>query len=141
MRIQFKFRVVIFKWLFILFLVANSKSSCAQEDFGWWVEKHNWDGVTPWNQYLTISSAFLGPNALPVPEVRNGRADRAASLQVSFDFHTSRGDETQDFCLKGVLPLFANRMSVEMDVVPLEWYEMDTLTRDIRAVRTRSGKG
>jgi hypothetical protein len=141
MRNHYQFGVVIFKWLFILFLAASPKSSVAQEDFGWWVEKHNWDGVTPWNQYLTISSAFLGPNALPVPEVRNGRVDSAASLQVSFGFHTSRGDETQDMYLRGALPLFANRMSVEMDVVPLEWYEMDTITRDVRAVRTRSGKG
>jgi hypothetical protein len=113
----------------------------AQEDFQWWVDKHHWDGITPWNQYMTISSAFMGPNALPVPEVRTGRADSIASINFSLDEFHGKGDNTQDVFLRGILPLFKNKISIEMEVVPLEWYKMDTITRDIRAVRTRSGQG
>jgi hypothetical protein len=111
------------------------------QDASWWNQIHHWDGITPWNQYMTISPAFLGPNALPVPDIKNGSVDSAMSVSISFDHYQSTGDRTQDFFIKGILPLFKNRMSVEMDVVPLEWYRMDTLTRDIRAVRTQSGKG
>lgn len=125
----------------LLISVFLSLTSSAQEDFSWWIQKHNWDGVTPWNQYMTISSAFLGPNALPVPEFKNGLVDSVSSVQISFDQILSKGDPTQDFFLKGVLPLFKNRMSIELFAVPLEWYKMDTVTRDLRAVRTRSGKG
>ena len=120
-------------------LIVTSVS--AQEDFYWWVEKHNWDGITPWNQYMTMSSAFLGPNALPVPEIKNGLVDTAASVNISFDHFIHKGDKTQDFYVKGTLPLFDNRISLDLSAVPLEWYEMDTITRDLRAVRTRSGKG
>ncbi len=125
----------------IPFALLLAFSCSAQEDFSWWVEKHNWDGVTPWNQYMTISAAFMGPNALPVPEIKNGLVDSAASVNISYDNYKSKGDKTQDFYLKGVLPLFKNRISIELHAVPIEWYEMDTITRDERAVRTKSGKG
>lgn len=126
---------------FFLILILFGKSSYAQEDFSWWVEKHNWDGVTPWNQYMTISSAYFGPNALPVPEIKNGLVDSASSVNISYDYYTSKGDKTQDFYLKGTLPLFKNRISIELNAVPIEWYKMDTITRDERAVRTKSGEG
>jgi hypothetical protein len=132
---------VFHKAVFFISLLLMNADLLAQEDFGWWVEKHHWDGITPWHQYMTMSSSFLGPNALPVPEIMNGQVDTAASLSVSFDHYSSQGDRTDDVFLKGVLPLFGNRMSVTMEVVPLEWYKMDTTTRDIRAVRTRSGEG
>lgn len=127
-------------FLFIFLIILNSNSN-AQEDFGWWVEKHNWDGVSPWHHYMTLSTSYFGPNALMVPEVENGRIDSNASLKISYDYYYSKGDQTQDFFLKAVLPLFNNRMSVGLSVVPLEFYKMDTITRDIRAARTRSGEG
>ena len=126
--------------LVLCFSLAGLNCS-AQEDFYWWGEKHNWDGVTPWNHYMTMSSAFLGPNALPVPEIKNGLVDSSASVNISFDHFIHKGDKTQDFYVKGTLPLFNNRISLDLSAVPLEWYEMDTITRDLRAVRTRSGKG
>ena len=125
----------------VIIILLNKFPCSAQEDFTWWVQKHNWDGVTPWNQYMTISSAFLGPNALPVPEIKNGLVDSSASVNISFDHFENKGDKTQDVFLKGTLPLFNNKISIDLAAVPLEWYEMDTVTRDLRAVRTRSGKG
>lgn len=140
-RTQLKRKFLQFINLCTVFILLNNFPCSAQEDFTWWVQKHNWDGVTPWNQYMTISSAFLGPNALPVPEIKNGLVDSAASVNISFDHFNSKGDKTQDVFLKGILPLFNNKISLELAAVPLEWYEMDTVTRDLRAVRTRSGKG
>ena len=126
--------------ILMLLMLFNFKCE-AQEDFTWWNEKHNWDGVTPWNQYMTISSAYMGPNALPVPEIKNGLVDSEASVNISYDYYKNTGDMTQDFYLKGTLPLFKNRISIELSAVPLEWYKMDTITRDERAVRTKSGEG
>lgn len=127
-------------FIFVFYSLITTTVS-AQEDFYWWGVKHNWDGITPWNQYMTISSAFLGPNALPVPEIKNGLVDSAASVNISFDHFIHKGDKTQDFFVKGTLPLFNNKISIDLAAVPLEWYEMDTITRDTRAVRTKSGKG
>jgi hypothetical protein len=113
----------------------------AQEDFSWWNQKHNWDGCSPWTDYLTISTSFMGPNAIPVPEMTRGMIDSAAELEVAGDYYFSRGDKTKDFYLRGYLPLFSHRMSVTLEAVPYEWFTTDTITRDARAARTRSGKG
>lgn len=126
---------------FFFLILSLPFNSFAQEDYGWWVNIHQWDGITPWNQYMTMSADFMGPNALPVPEIKTGQVDSVASLAISFDHHQGKGDRTQNIFLKGVLPLFENRMSIEMDVVPIEWFNTDTITRDRRAARTRDGKG
>jgi hypothetical protein len=120
-----------------LFLATFTKA----QDFTWWNTIHHWDGITPWNQYMTISPALMGPNALPVPELKNGLVDSSASLRIAFDHYDGKGDQTNNVFLRGILPLFLHRMSVELEVVPIEWNEMDTVTRDRRAVRTQSGKG
>lgn len=111
------------------------------EDFGWWATIHHWDGHTPWNQYMTMSASFMGPNALPVPEVTKGRIDSSAELEGAGDYHYSQGDKTVDFYTRGYLPLYDNRMAVSVDVIPYEWFETDTATRDQRAARTKNGKG
>lgn len=113
----------------------------AQEDFSWWEKIHQWDGHTPWHQYLTISPAYFGPNALPVPEFLNGRIDSSATLEIAGSYTFSKGDKTKDFYTCGMLPLFSERMAIALDVIPYEWFATDTVTRDVRAARTRSGKG
>ena len=129
------------RFIVLYFFLFSYISLHAAEDFGWWTAIHNWDGHTPWNQYLTISPAFMGPNALPVPEVTKGAIDSSAELEVAGDYHYCCGDKTIDFYTKGYLPLFNNKMSVSVDVIPYEWFKTDTATRDRRAARTRSGKG
>ncbi len=128
----------LFSCIFVL-LLSNSVE--AGEDYTWWNEIHNWDGHTSWVQYMTISTSFMGPNALPVPEVTNGSVDSLAELEVAGDYYYSRGDKTKDFYLRGSLPLYNNRVSFAIDVVPYEWFKTDTATRDERAARTRSGEG
>lgn len=117
------------------------KPLCAQDDFGWWNVIHNWDGHTPWNQYMTISTSFLGPNALPVPELPKGRIDSLAELEVAGDYHFRKGDKTINFYTRGYLPLYNNRIAFSIDLVPYEWFKTDTITRDYRAARSKSGKG
>jgi hypothetical protein len=129
-----KFRIVI-----AFLLMFNSAH--AQEDFSWWNTIHNWDGHTSWNQYMTMSSSFMGPNALPVPENTKGRIDSSAELEIAVSYHFSKGDKTTDFFLRGYLPMYDNRVAVAIDVVPYEWFKTDTVTRDIRAARTKNGKG
>jgi hypothetical protein len=124
-----------------LLLIFLSLATMAQEDFSWWNAKHNWDGITDWNQYMTYSTSFMGPNALPVPEVMKGSVDSSAELEVAGDYNYSQGDKTYDFYTRGYLPLYNNRIAFSVDVIPYEWFETDTITRDERAARTQSGKG
>jgi len=123
-----------------LALACNFRVS-AQEDYAWWNELHQWDGVTPWNQYLVIAPKYFGPNALPVPEVGNGRADSLFKFEAAVGGHYSRGDKTSDALLRFVAPFCDGRVSLAAAVVPVEFYRMDTVTRDVRAARDRDGRG
>ena len=90
---------------------------------------------------MTMSTSFMGPNSLPVPEVMNGRVDSISAIELSGSYNFSRGDKTKDFFIRGYLPLYNNRVAISIDAIPYEWFKTDTITRDIRAARSRSGKG
>ncbi|MFM2206420.1 MAG: hypothetical protein RL213_395 [Bacteroidota bacterium] len=128
-----------------LFLLLHSvlcfSYSFAQEDFTWWNELHGWDGVTPWNRYMTLSAKYFGPNALAVPEVRKGVPDSVGRIDVLAGGHFSRGDRTLDGDLSVTLPFCRGCVSLEASVVPVEYYSYDTLTRDLRSSRDKDGKG
>lgn len=126
-------------FLFILF--SGFLFAHAQEDYGWWVQIHNWDGITPWYQYLKMTPEYLGPNALPVPEIQKGFVGNKATLELAADGHFSKGDKTQNFFTKLYYPLVPKIVAIEGYVVPIEHYAYDTITRDIRASRDRDGKG
>jgi hypothetical protein len=129
------------KRFFLFVTVLISIDASAQEDYTWWNEIHQWDGVTPWNNYMTVSPAYFGPNALPVPELRNGVPDSLFTFEAAAGGHWSRGDKTVDSRLRLLAPFCDGRVAVEAAVVPLEFYTMDTVTRDLRAARDRDGKG
>ena len=80
----------------ILLCLLISVSLNGQVDYTWWNEINNWDGITPWDQYIIKSPGFMGPNALPVPEMKTGRLPDKASIRLFTDLHYSNGDNTQD---------------------------------------------
>lgn len=123
-------------------LTALSCFHCfAQEDFSWWNRIHDWDGVTPWNRYMTLSAGYLGPNALPVPEVRDGRVDTLFRFDLLAGGHFSPGDRTVDGYVRLAAPFSDGKVSFEIAAVPIEYYVTDTATRDERASRERDGRG
>ncbi len=131
------FRILVLMFFAVCYILPLH----AEDDYTWWNEIHQWDGYTPWHQYMTMSSAFLGPNALPVPEVKKGSLSGEFELEIMAGAHFSKGDKTQDFFTRVYVPLCDGKVALEGYVVPLEFFQMDTVTRDLRAARTRSGEG
>jgi len=130
------------KFLILILIFSLHLSSYGQEEgHDWWNKKHNWDGISPWSSYLTFSPAYFGPNALPVPEIRDARIDSIVSLEGSVDLHFSKGDNTQNLFLKFRYPFWGGRIVVEVFGVPVEHYKMDTVTRDERAARCYDCEG
>ena len=128
------------KLLFFL-LILYSIQSYSQVDYNWWNRKNNWDGVSRWSSYLIFSPAFMGPNALPVPECNDGSVQGNASLEFSLEGHYSKGDDTKDIYTRIFLPLFSDRVGLNLSMVPIEFYKIDTITRDLRRSREYDGKG
>lgn len=127
--------------LAILVSLLISPEVCGQEDFSWWNETHDWDGITPWYDYIITSPAYMGPNALPVPTIKDGRIAANAFFNLNAEKHLSAGDETENLHAEFFTPLYSKRVGLNIEVVPIERYRMDTITRDRRRARTRSGEG
>lgn len=117
------------------------RPATAQQDYGWWNEANDWDGTSPWRSYLTLAPAFMGPNALPVPEIRNGHIEERALLRIAGDAHFSQGDDTQNAFVELSLPLFSDRVALNLAYVPFEHFAMTTETRDKRSARDFDGEG
>jgi len=121
--------------VFLLFPV-----SAIAQDMSWWNNKHNWDGATPWFRMMTTSAAYMGPNALPIPEILEGKPNAIYEMEIRPEAHLSKGDQTYDLFTSIKVPL-GNRASFEAFLVPIEYYKMDTITRDERLARNYDAKG
>ncbi len=127
------------KLTFPLFLFISIL--CYPQDYNWWNVKHNWDGITNWSKYIIISPALMGPNALPVPNSKDGSLSHKTTLEVSLDNHFSHGDFTNNLYTELYMPLFSDRVGLNISIVPIEYYKIDTITRDLRRVRDVGGEG
>lgn len=114
---------------------------CHSQNYDWWTAKHNWDGVTHWTQYITLVPAYMGPNALPVPDSKDGSLPEKTILELAVENHYLIGDNTTNLYSKLYIPLFSKRVGLSVSIVPIEYYVMDTLTRDIRRSIEYDGKG
>ncbi len=118
----------------------------AAQSYTWWENTVHWDGVTPWERYLTYTPGFLGANALPVPHITNGSTDTVNSAGLSGDFYFSKGDHTQDIAVYANYCLVKNKISFDLYWVPVEHFTMSYDIKTERHVFTqhyydRYGKG
>ena len=114
---------------------------CLSQDYNWWNDLHNWDGVTHWSQYMKLAPAYMGPNALPVPEIKNPLMSMNPGVSIAYENHFSKGDKTNNAYAEIFLPLFSDKVGLNLNIVPLEHYRMDEATRDLRISRDFDGEG
>ncbi|MCG6188548.1 hypothetical protein [Maribellus maritimus] len=131
-----KFRLLFFTFLFSFFYTN------AQDDWGWWNELHGWESGDPgWRNWIKITPGYMGPNALPVPEVKRGLITEKTEFQVTTSNHFHSGDPTQDISAKLFLPFAKNRIAVEMWGVLFEHFAFSEEIRNERIARNKDGTG
>jgi len=112
------------------------------EDWGWWNTKHGWQpGMRDWRGLMHITPGYLGPNALPVPEMKKGVVAPGSFIEFSTDFHFREGDPTQNISGKYYRSFADDRIAIELYGVVLEHYNMSDSVRDERIARDFDGKG
>ena len=126
---------------FVLLALIIVPQLFAQDDYTWWNEKHGWEtGDEPWFRQMNTAAAYFGPNALPVPELREGLISPYYEVELRPEMHLSTGDNTYDLYTSLQIP-FKGIASFEIFLVPIEYYEMDTITRDERRARSYDPTG
>jgi hypothetical protein len=98
----------------------------------------NWDGVTHRSRYMILSPAYLGPNALPVPDLHQGKVPERINWTGLFESYFGQDDLTYNFMTQFVVPLAEGRVGLEFKYVPVEYYRMDSTVSKLR--RTHSGE-
>jgi len=132
-------------WIFIVLFLLLSIVSNAQdpnEDYSWWNELHNWQTGDPgWRNWMIISPGYLGPNALPVPEVKKGDLHSKTEFELTASGHLMKGDPTQDISGRFYMPFAQNKIAIEVYGVILEHFAFSEEIRDERYARIKDGKG
>lgn len=127
-------RILFYYFLFLpIFTIA-------QNDYGWWNNKHNWDDVTSWQDYMVYSPRYFGPNALPILDATKGAMKLKGELETSLLAQLISGDNTYAFFERGGVP-FGKRVFIEVYGVGLEYYNLDSTKRDERFARDEDAKG
>lgn len=94
-----------------------------------------------WAQNLRHVPRYLGPNALPVGEAMDARPDTAGWLRVWGQYHNGPGDQTANLLTTMHIPLFSDRVSLRLHMVPYERFWLASATIDERQLKDTSRQG
>lgn len=130
------------KKIVLLVFLTFPLITIAQQDYTWWNIIHGWEpGMPSWRSFMHITPGYLGPNAMPVPEMKKGVVFPGSNLEVSFDFHFMKGDPTQDIFAKYYRSFAGDKIAIELYGVLGEHYAFSQEIRDKRVSRDFDGKG
>ena len=128
-------------FLFILFSI-NVNAQKAGEDYTWWNELHGWEEGDPgWRNWIKMTPGYLGPNALPVPEVKRGFLNSKTEVEITASGHFLKGDPTQDISGRLFVPFAQSKIAVEVYGVIIEHFAFSEEIRNERFARIEDGKG
>jgi hypothetical protein len=121
------------KYLLLLAFGLNYSAAYSTDPPQWWKDIHSYNPDKSWYEYMTYTSAFFGPNALPVPELYDGRVPMKHQAEVSTDVFWGFGDQTQSLSTRLVYTPIPGKLSISGWGVLAEHYRTSTTVRDERA--------
>ncbi len=128
--------------LLLLFLTYNVNGQISIDEMNWWNELHGWEEGDPgWRNYIKITPGYLGPNALPIPEVKKGFIKTKSEFEITASSHFLKGDPTQDISGHLFIPFAQSRVAVEVYGVIVEHFSFSEEIRNERMARIEDGKG
>jgi len=72
-----------------------------------------------------IAPLYFGPNALPVPDMLDGRTQDKLRLELAADGYFGQyGDQTADVFARVFIPLFTPRVNLTVWMPVMEWYRL-----------------
>ncbi len=93
------------------------------QDYDWWSDNVDWDGITPWRAYLISSPGRQGPNALPVPQLTDALVEEGWSFSLQTRYHWMPGDQTTDLQLETYWGVEGGKVGFHLLWVASEWFQ------------------
>lgn len=113
----------------LVWLSVSASSQTPQ----WWADNVGWDGISPYQTYIKLSSSGMGPNALPVPTLHNPLRSTSSWFSTSAQiFH-----HTREWTYSSYLELnwrISNWLRLEIEVMPLEYYHTQHELKEERKI-------
>ncbi len=106
----------------------------------WW-ERHHGINSDMAKHLLRRTPGFMGPNALPVPEVFDTKVGYRTFVGTSIEYYNGNGEQTMNPDMMLHFPIQKNRLSISIRSKLLEWYRMRPDLRDERYARDSAGMG
>ena len=122
-----KYRFGLFHLFWFVTLFANAVPP------QWWQDVHRYDGRSDWSEYYTYTASYFGPNALPVPELSDGRIPGKHHVEISSDVFWGFGDQTQSLSPRLTYVFIPGKLAVSGWGVLMEHYKTSTDIRDQRS--------
>ena len=91
------------------------------QDHDWWAKNVQWDNQSSWTTYINFKPRYLGPNALPIPELSGGEVPSKSSLSIQSQSHFMKGDHTYNTLMKGLYEVMPGRIALEIMWIPVEY--------------------
>lgn len=125
------------KILFIFLVLSNC--CFAQRDDSW---QDDYTNVTNWWQYITPTAQHMGPFALPVPSVYEGRVEENGELSSGYSYYQHQdGDAPTHAMFSRFYFPIAKRVAVEITFIPKESYSYSDEMADYFHAQSTSGSG
>lgn len=89
-----------------------------------------------------VSPLYFGPNALPVPEMLDGKVHERLHTEIAFDLHMGyHGDLTETVFAKLNIPLFSSRVNLSLWMPVVEFFSNTAESLAWQDPQVRSLKG
>ncbi|MBU6159171.1 MAG: hypothetical protein KGP35_09090 [Bacteroidetes bacterium] len=105
----------------IILLFALVTHAALSQDHDWWAKNVQWDNQSSWTTYIKFKPRYLGPNALPIPELSDGKVPSKSSLSIESQSHFMKGDHTYNTLLRGLYEVMPGRIALEIMWIPAEY--------------------
>ncbi len=106
---------------FVTSVLVTFSSVASSQDHQWWADNVQWDGKSHWSSYIISMPRYLGPNALPIPELSWGNVPEHSTLGWELQGHFMRGDRTANAVLRGVYRVTPGKIALEAFWIPAEY--------------------
>lgn len=117
-----------FSYILLLFLLGVN--AMAQRDNSWMDDYP--DGVWDWAQFIQMTPAKMGPYALPVPSIYDGRVRDKAEASAGYGYYEyTLGDApTHSSNMHFYYPVAKNRVAIELTLMPYESFKYSDAVAD-----------
>jgi hypothetical protein len=98
-------------------------------------------GNTLNKKYIITTPGYMGPNALPVPDIKKGLVENEMYFRMGGEVHFGKGDHTENLQAKFYYPIVPGKIAMELYGVPYEYFTLNDEIKQFRRIQDSASTG